>query len=84
MVNKCLTILLNILIWDQHANTQGILSLFVCLAGGIIYKQAPMKREVKQTADAANIDLKVQTTGDGDEDEEKAALVDTSTDEKRN
>lgn len=83
VVNKCLTILLNILIWDQHANPQGILSLFVCLAGGIIYEQAPMKTgEVKQTADAANIELKVPTTGD--EDEEMAALVDTSTDAKQN
>ena len=44
-MNKCLTILLNVLVWDQHATPGGILSLFVCIAGGIIYQQAPMRGE---------------------------------------
>jgi len=45
VVNKCLTILLNVFIWDQHAKPGGIASLFVCIAGGIIYQQAPMRGE---------------------------------------
>jgi drug/metabolite transporter (DMT)-like permease len=43
VMNKCLTILINLLIWDQHAKPGGIASLFLCIAGGIIYQQAPMK-----------------------------------------
>jgi hypothetical protein len=31
------------MIWDQHAKPGGIASLFLCIAGGIIYQQAPMK-----------------------------------------
>jgi hypothetical protein len=31
------------MIWNKHATSGGIASLFLCIAGGIIYKQAPMK-----------------------------------------
>jgi drug/metabolite transporter (DMT)-like permease len=47
VMNKCLTILLNVLIWDQHATPGGILSLFVCIAGGMVYEQSPMRGETK-------------------------------------
>lgn len=45
VINKCLTVLLNLLIWDQHAAPGGILCLFVCLLGGVIYKQAPLRSD---------------------------------------
>jgi drug/metabolite transporter (DMT)-like permease len=45
VVNKCLTILLNVLIWDQHATPGGIFALAVCISGGMIYQQAPMRGE---------------------------------------
>ena len=44
VMNKCLTVILNLLIWDNHAGPVGIASLFLCLVGGSIYKQAPMRR----------------------------------------
>jgi len=44
VMNKCLTVLLNLLIWDQHAAPAGIASLFLCLVGGSIYQQAPMRK----------------------------------------
>jgi len=43
VMNKCLTVLLNMLVWDQHAPPLGIASLFICLLGGSIYQQAPMR-----------------------------------------
>jgi len=43
VMNKFLTIILNSLIWDQHAAPEGIFCLFVCIGGGMIYKQAPMR-----------------------------------------
>lgn len=43
VMNKCLTILLNVAIWDQHATPGGIFSLFVCIAGGMLYEQSPMR-----------------------------------------
>jgi len=42
VMNKCLTIVLNYMIWDNHAKPQGIACLSLCLVGGSIYKQAPM------------------------------------------
>lgn len=43
VMNKCLTVLLNLVIWDQHAPPGGIASLAFCLIGGAIYQQAPMR-----------------------------------------
>lgn len=70
VMNKCLTVLLNTLIWDQHAKPGGLAYLFVCIAGGMIYQQAPMKSEGKPappiTADddefKADIESDVPTT----------------------
>ena len=43
VMNKCLTIMLNYVVWDNHARPAGIACLFLCLAGGSVYKQAPMR-----------------------------------------
>jgi drug/metabolite transporter (DMT)-like permease len=43
VVNKFLTILLNVLVWDKHASLFGIGSLVVALLGGCVYKQAPLR-----------------------------------------
>jgi len=45
VANKFLSILLNIIVWDKHATPAGTVALFVCLAGGTIYKQAPLRNE---------------------------------------
>mmetsp|Transcript_12471 Transcript_12471/g.29431 ORF Transcript_12471/g.29431 Transcript_12471/m.29431 type:complete len:334 (+) Transcript_12471:359-1360(+) len=44
VINKCLTVLVNLLIWDQHASPEGVASLLLCLVGGAMYKQAPMRK----------------------------------------
>ncbi|KAL7526778.1 hypothetical protein ACHAWF_001906 [Thalassiosira exigua] len=44
VMNKCLTVLVNLIIWDQHAPLEGLMSLCLCLFGGVLYKQAPMKK----------------------------------------
>ena len=58
VMNKCLTVLLNLLIWDQHAPPGGIVSLVLCLVGGAIYRQAPLRSEAstagKVVAEAAD------------------------------
>lgn len=43
VINKFLTILLNVLIWDKHASGSGILALLLCLLGGSFYRQAPQR-----------------------------------------
>jgi hypothetical protein len=47
VMNKCLTILMNYMVWDNHAKPAGIACLLLCLVGGSVYKQAPM-RETKR------------------------------------
>merc|ERR1712205_272376 len=43
-MNKLLTVLINVLIWDKHASPVGIAALCVCLGGGAMYQQAPLRR----------------------------------------
>ena len=47
-LNKILTVLLNILVWDKHASIVGTVGLFICLGGGTFYRQAPL-RERKES-----------------------------------
>lgn len=51
VMNKCLTVLANYMIWDQHASGGGIASLGLCLLGGVLYRQAPMARKADPEED---------------------------------
>jgi GDP-mannose transporter len=44
IANKMVTVLVNVLIWDQHASPTGILSLSLCLVGAAAYQQAPIRK----------------------------------------
>jgi len=73
VLNKCFTVLVNLMIWDNHAPLAGIMSLFLCLLGGLLYQQAPMR---KQDGDAV---LKAQAQKDEEkppEDEDGKELND--------
>lgn len=48
VMNKCLTVIMNVLVWDQHATAMGVFSLIVCLVGGAIYQQAPLRKGVTE------------------------------------
>lgn len=48
VINKCFTILVNVMIWDQHATSVGIFWLIVCLGGGMLYEQPPMRGAAQQ------------------------------------
>eukprot|EP00566_Odontella_aurita_P010187 CAMPEP_0113547380 /NCGR_PEP_ID=MMETSP0015_2-20120614/12321_1 /TAXON_ID=2838 /ORGANISM="Odontella" /LENGTH=419 /DNA_ID=CAMNT_0000447923 /DNA_START=92 /DNA_END=1352 /DNA_ORIENTATION=- /assembly_acc=CAM_ASM_000160 len=75
VMNKFLTVLMNCLVWDQHAVPAGIACLFLCLVGGSFYRQAPMRQkdEVKEiTSDRKN---EVESTKIPDKSEEKKPLM---------
>jgi len=38
VVNKVLTVLVNLFIWDNHASATGIFSLLLCLVGAYVYR----------------------------------------------
>lgn len=44
---KIATVLINLLIWENHANSTGLVCLLFCLACTYFYKQAPMRRDAK-------------------------------------
>ncbi len=62
VLNKCITVIVNMMIWDQHANAAGTFALFLCLVGGAFYKQSPMKKTRKEdvpSADSADVEALV-------------------------
>ena len=83
VMNKCLTILLNTIIWSQHAPPGGIASLFLCIVGGIIYQQAPMRGEktaVTASVDASDEAFKEDISADEANDETMDLLEKQKTD----
>ncbi|CAH9094551.1 unnamed protein product [Cuscuta epithymum] len=56
VVNKFLTVTINVAIWDKHASPFGLLCLLFTIAGGVLYQQSvtgissvPPQREIKNT-----------------------------------
>ena len=43
VVNKFLTILLNVILWDKHSSMMGIVAVCLCLGCGTFYEQAPRR-----------------------------------------
>ncbi|KAL5223037.1 hypothetical protein ABZP36_027750 [Zizania latifolia] len=43
IVNKLLTVVINLLIWDKHASFVGTVGLLICMSGGILYQQSTTK-----------------------------------------
>lgn len=40
IVNKLLTVVINLVIWDKHSKLIGTLGLLICMSGGIMYQQS--------------------------------------------
>uniref|UniRef100_A0A453QWG1 Sugar phosphate transporter domain-containing protein n=1 Tax=Aegilops tauschii subsp. strangulata TaxID=200361 RepID=A0A453QWG1_AEGTS len=75
VVNKFLTVAINVMIWDKHANAFGLVCLLFTLAGGILYQQS-----VKSKGSTPAHREAVANKGRGDDDEaefdpEKQSLV---------
>ncbi|KAG4113132.1 hypothetical protein ERO13_D13G203601v2 [Gossypium hirsutum] len=62
VVNKFLTVMINVLIWDKHATPFGLVCLLFTLSGGVLYQQSvtgpPLHDSTasKQTSDASDND----------------------------
>ncbi|KAK4744951.1 hypothetical protein SAY87_011263 [Trapa incisa] len=62
IVNKLLTVVINLVIWDKHSKFLGTLGLLICMLGGIMYQQSTTKpKPLKE----------VQVKEAGDEEEQK-------------
>lgn len=40
IVNKLLTVVINLVIWDKHSTFVGTVGLLICMVGGILYQQS--------------------------------------------
>lgn len=72
VVNKLLTVVVNVLIWDKHASNLGLASLLVTIVGGVLYQQSTTKAAAPTPTP---VDAVVAT------DEEKGALLETESEE---
>jgi drug/metabolite transporter (DMT)-like permease len=61
IVNKLLTVVINLLIWDKHASFVGTIGLLICMSGGILYQQSTTKPKAP----------KVEPKEENDEEQQK-------------
>lgn len=53
IVNKLLTVVINLVIWDKHSTLVGTIGLLICMFGGVLYQQSTTKpKESKSEARA--------------------------------
>ena len=75
VVNKFLTVLINVLIWDKHAGPFGLVCLLLTLAGGVLYQQsvtgATSAHSERDSAESKKMIAEPDGNDNGDEDEEK-------------
>ncbi|KAK4436380.1 GDP-mannose transporter GONST3 [Sesamum alatum] len=76
IVNKLLTVVINLVIWDKHSTFLGTVGLLICMGGGILYQQSTSNKpkpakdmKVQETDEEQQKLLELQsiTENDGDE-----------------
>ncbi|CAK9154443.1 unnamed protein product [Ilex paraguariensis] len=74
VVNKFLTVAINVLIWDKHASPFGLVCLLLTIAGGVLYQQSVTgggNPSPQRDTAAKQLDSKIDDDEYADEDEEK-------------
>ncbi|XP_015950089.3 GDP-mannose transporter GONST3 isoform X2 [Arachis duranensis] len=61
IVNKLLTVVINLVVWDKHSTWVGTVGLLICMLGGIMYQQSTSKPKAAKEA----------TAQEGEEEEQK-------------
>ncbi|XP_057765990.1 GDP-mannose transporter GONST3 [Salvia miltiorrhiza] len=77
IVNKLLTVVINLIIWDKHSTLVGTIGLLICMGGGIMYQQSTSNKPkpAAKEVEAQQIDeeqqklLEMQSIVDNGEDE---------------
>jgi GDP-mannose transporter len=83
VVNKFLTVLLNVFLWDKHSSPMGLVAVCGCLVAGMFYEQAPMRSDSHKTdgaiADAPKDAILVGESPADAEEEEAERLIEITT-----
>lgn len=76
VVNKFLTVAINVTIWDKHASAFGLVSLLFTLAGGVLYQQSVTAKGNIASAQREKPSEQLKDESDSAEyDEEKHKLI---------
>ncbi|XBH69519.1 hypothetical protein VPH35_097369 [Triticum aestivum] len=76
VVNKFLTVAINVTIWDKHASAFGLVSLLFTLAGGVLYQQSVTAKGNIASAQRETASEELKDESDSAEyDEEKQKLI---------
>nr|XP_029118929.1 GDP-fucose transporter 1 isoform X3 [Elaeis guineensis] len=77
VVNKFLTVAINVLIWDKHASPVGLICLLFTLVGGVLYQQSVTSRASpsSQPDSSASGQASSGVEGSGSEDENQRLVV---------
>lgn len=54
IVNKLLTVVINLIIWDKHSSFVGTVGLLICMLGGIMYQQSTINKPKAEKEASAN------------------------------
>ncbi|MED6167337.1 GDP-mannose transporter gonst3 [Stylosanthes scabra] len=52
IVNKLLTVVINLVVWDKHSTWVGTVGLLICMLGGVMYQQSTSKPKAEKEATA--------------------------------
>ncbi|MED6111685.1 GDP-mannose transporter gonst3 [Stylosanthes scabra] len=52
IVNKLLTVVINLVVWDKHSTWVGTVGLLICMLGGVMYQQSTSKPKAAKEATA--------------------------------
>lgn len=74
VVNKFITVLLNVAIWDKHSTPLGLLAVCLCLGSGSLYQQAPRRAAAhKEAEEETHVLLDAEQREGGEARDELAA-----------
>eukprot|EP00268_Persea_americana_P057819 TRINITY_DN6950_c0_g1_i2.p1 TRINITY_DN6950_c0_g1~~TRINITY_DN6950_c0_g1_i2.p1 ORF type:complete len:311 (+),score=49.25 TRINITY_DN6950_c0_g1_i2:543-1475(+) len=54
IVNKLLTVVINLVIWDKHSTVVGTIGLLICMLGGVLYQQSSSKPKAAKPEETRN------------------------------
>ncbi|KAG6406439.1 hypothetical protein SASPL_134041 [Salvia splendens] len=60
IVNKLLTVVINLIIWDKHSTLVGTIGLLICMGGGIMYQRSTSGKPKPAKEGAQQIDEEQQ------------------------
>ncbi|KAK1432388.1 hypothetical protein QVD17_09284 [Tagetes erecta] len=59
IVNKLLTVVINLMVWDKHSSSIGTIGLLICMFGGVMYQQSTSNKPKPNSANVKEVEPQV-------------------------